>query len=376
MAGLLFWGMLTFAGRNPPNVRAARRCLWASALLLCEMDIVWRINTQQTWWVRLLVGIAIWGTAGAGIPEGLRWIARRQTNARAVRNQPAPAPPAATTPGVKTPPPLPASSAVRDEVGEVRGESPLLNPRDLPPVLPGDIAQEPAKETRPNGPALDIVLTPEKVDPNAPVSHVPGLTLAIENHGSSPIADVTMRVTEYQLDARTVTPIEVQRAVHGVRITPERFEDYIYSSHQYHEEVLSVARISPGERSPAYNLAAIKPFRFAKYRRPGDPYEGGRSVPLNESDSMRFYALRISFLNGGDRGRYTTYKVICSEHPYLVPSDGPDANTGAHWGRWTSGFTAPFRLIVAHQRQLYASAPGIEYTSAPQSASESPRSNR
>jgi hypothetical protein len=91
---------------------------------------------------------------------------------------------------------------------------------------------------------------------------------------------------------------------------------------------------------------------------------------------MRFYALRISFLNGGDRGRYTTYKVICSEHPYLVPSDGPDANTGAHWGRWTSGFTAPFRLIVAHQRQLYASAPGIEYTSAPQSASESPRSNR
>jgi hypothetical protein len=356
---LLLGGTLTLAGRNPPEFRAARVCLWTSALLLCEMDIVWRINTQQTLWFRLLTGIAIWGAVGAGIPEGLRWIAKRQTDASAQRIPVAPIP-----------------SGVNNDSNEFPGETSAANPLARPGVSAAEIAPEQATRTRPNSPVVDFLLTPENIDSGATISHIPSLTLVIHNRGSSDITDVTMRVTEYQLDARTVTPEEVRRLPRGIRIQPETFEDYIYSVHQYHEQPVGSGRIASGEKSPAYNLATIQPFRFAKYHHPGDPDGAGLSVPLKESDSMRFYALRISFLNSGDRGRYAAYRVICSEHPYSIASDGPSSGAGGHWGRWTAGFTAPFRLIIAHQREMYASAPGIEYTGTPQYAGEPPHEGR
>jgi hypothetical protein len=233
-------------------------------------------------------------------------------------------------------------------------------------VLPsaGEIAEELAKRSRPTGPAVDIILTAEKIGAEETLSHIPQLLFALNNRGNFDIADIAMRVTEYQLDTRQVTPATVERLPDDkIRMTPGTFEDYIYSFTRDSANSIAIDRLSPGSKSSTYNLAVTKPFRFAKHHNPGEP--GGMGgpvipgVPVKESDSDRFYALRVSFLNTGDNERYAMYKLVCSVHPYLLPLDRPD--TGITATGDSGFFTAPYRLIVAHQHEIYSSALEIEY---------------
>jgi hypothetical protein len=68
----------TVVGYIPPEFRAARWCFGCSALILGGMSIVWQVQTDKSLFVRLLVGILLWGLIGAGLPEAFRWIKRRQ----------------------------------------------------------------------------------------------------------------------------------------------------------------------------------------------------------------------------------------------------------------------------------------------------------
>lgn len=75
---LLVGGVLALVGLTPPEFRAARICLWSAALILGGVDALWQFKTDQPFLFRVCVGMAIWGAIGAGVPESLRWIARRQ----------------------------------------------------------------------------------------------------------------------------------------------------------------------------------------------------------------------------------------------------------------------------------------------------------
>jgi hypothetical protein len=65
-------------GYAPPEFRAARYCFVTSALILGGMDIVWQVQTDKSLLVRLTVGVLLWGLIGAGLPETLRWVKRRE----------------------------------------------------------------------------------------------------------------------------------------------------------------------------------------------------------------------------------------------------------------------------------------------------------
>src|ERR1039458_4010817 len=82
IAPLLLGAMLNLVGLTPPEFRAARICLVLSATILGGMDMVWQIQTGQALWWRLVVGFVIFGLIGAGLPEGLRWIKKREDRVR------------------------------------------------------------------------------------------------------------------------------------------------------------------------------------------------------------------------------------------------------------------------------------------------------
>jgi len=75
---LLLGAMLTLVGLTPAEFRPARVCLILSAFILGGMEMVWQIQTGRTLWWRLVVGFVIFGLIGAGLPEGLRWIKKRE----------------------------------------------------------------------------------------------------------------------------------------------------------------------------------------------------------------------------------------------------------------------------------------------------------
>jgi len=81
LAPLLLGAMLTLVGLTPPEFRAARICLILSATILGGMQMVWQIQTGQPLWWRLVLGFVIFGLIGAGLPEGLRWISKRENRA-------------------------------------------------------------------------------------------------------------------------------------------------------------------------------------------------------------------------------------------------------------------------------------------------------
>jgi len=63
---------------SPPYPRAARWCFLIPSLWTAGVIVMWQVNTSQPFAVRVLVGIAIWGIIGVGLPEGYRWIRDRE----------------------------------------------------------------------------------------------------------------------------------------------------------------------------------------------------------------------------------------------------------------------------------------------------------
>jgi len=77
------------SGLTPPDFKLARRSFLLSAILLGGMDIVWHAQTDHSLRWRVLVSGLIGATIFVLLPEGLRWIARRESVANLGQN-PAP----------------------------------------------------------------------------------------------------------------------------------------------------------------------------------------------------------------------------------------------------------------------------------------------
>lgn len=123
--GILITGVWSFAGMTPPEFRNARICLNCSAALLGGMEIVWYAQTGYPFYWRVAVACLICLTIGIGLPEGLRWIQRRELKAAEV-TLPPPNPPSANHIGT------PASSSAPPSTSGTPTESPH---KVLPPPL-------------------------------------------------------------------------------------------------------------------------------------------------------------------------------------------------------------------------------------------------
>lgn len=187
-------------------------------------------------------------------------------------------------------------------------------------------------------PAIDFDFNPEPVKANMAPGYVPNLILKITNRGKFAISDVRLQPTEYTLKRHT--------AILGVA----RYGDAV------------VARdVDAGTTSAPCNIFDLVTMRIEKL---GHREHGvARSVPESEI----FYALRFTFVCGASQQRYVFYKVISASAPYLLGVENPFGYTWAKADEnvsdemlknWVEG---PRDLILANQRQMFASAPEKEY---------------
>jgi len=86
---LLLGVMFALVGLNPPEFKAARICLVLSVVSLGGMDTYWHFMTDRSLAFRLAIGFLIWGSIGVGLPEGLRWISKRERSMEGTIEPPA-----------------------------------------------------------------------------------------------------------------------------------------------------------------------------------------------------------------------------------------------------------------------------------------------
>jgi hypothetical protein len=117
----------TAGGMTPPDSKFARICFWGSAMVLGGMDIVWSVTTDRSLTWRIVIGALIGATIFVLLPEGLRFVKRREESWLTV-------PPSPQHP---TPPVAPA--VARSIEAEPKIE-PLLAPMVSPSykVMPSD----------------------------------------------------------------------------------------------------------------------------------------------------------------------------------------------------------------------------------------------
>lgn len=65
-------------GLNPPEFKVARGCFGFSACLLGGMTAVWSVQTNHSWGWRFVICGLIGATIGIFLPEGIRFIVRRE----------------------------------------------------------------------------------------------------------------------------------------------------------------------------------------------------------------------------------------------------------------------------------------------------------
>jgi hypothetical protein len=142
VVSVLITAGLAMVGYSPAEFRGARACFWLAAFLLGGMDMVWSYQTPHSIWWRVIVGGLIGATIFIALPEGLRWITKREKGAARV----------ISTPNNPSPSSSPAPP-----------EPPLVNP--VPPAT---------KENRP---------TPHKPGPKPPLNGTDGLLWSIKDNG-------------------------------------------------------------------------------------------------------------------------------------------------------------------------------------------------
>ncbi len=216
-------------------------------------------------------------------------------------------------------------------------------------------------------PALDFLLIPEHIHGNVAVRHIPHLELSIRNRGNYAIKDMRMRPTMYQLDLRfKVLPRVEKLPENKVRIYPGKTEPVIKNFVRIGKDSVKIRSIAPGTKSKPVEISTLKEFKFVKPPSPGEPGGLGgpplQGVPVGESDTFRYYALRYSFIDDATQKRYSFYQVISCHEPYLLPLDNPNISIiGAGTESDDDWLLRPSQLIIDHQRKIYGSYLEEEY---------------
>jgi hypothetical protein len=171
-----------------------------------------------------------------------------------------------------------------------------------------------------------------------PPDYVANLSLEIINWGGWPISRVGIQPTEYTLERRAVI---VGMSAFG------------------HHSVLFAERVEPnGGSSGRISIRDLMPMlRLEKL----GSFGGTHPLPVRE----RFYAFRITLFHGGSRKRYAIYRVINANHPYLImdESNFGYSSAGTTEAVAMSWIQQPRRVIVEHQRRLFATYQDEEHTS-------------
>lgn len=217
----------------------------------------------------------------------------------------------------------------------------------------------------PTYPSVDFILIAENIPGNAVIMHIPHLELSIRNRGNYALKDVRMRPTMYQLDLRfKVLPRVEKLPENKVRIYRGETEFVIKNFARIGKDSVKSRSVAPGTKTKPVDLSTLKAFKFVKPPGPGEPGGPGgpplQGGPVGESDELRYYALRYSFIDDGTQKRYSFYQVISCQEPYLLPLDNPNmsiigAGTDDDW------LLRPSQLIIDHQRKIYGSYPEEEY---------------
>jgi len=190
-------------------------------------------------------------------------------------------------------------------------------------------------------PSVDFDFRAEGITAKTAPEYIADLTVEVANAGEGAIQDVRLHATEYTLERRS--------AIVGMSGFGKDFG-------------LIADRVEPrGGTSGPRSIRDLLPLRLEKV----GPREHGsaRAVPTNEN----FYALRITFALAGSTKRFVFYKVISAMHPYLFPAE---SNFGYSWAKRDSSipdapfmdwFERPEKIILEHQRRIYANALEEEY---------------
>jgi len=123
---------VSVVGLNPPESKAARTSLYSAALLLGGMEIVWYMQTGYSFFWRVAIACALCLSIGIGLPEGLRWVKRRELlivvpppapeKPLTIVAPPTPAPPAALLdPIVHIEPENKIVFSTRSDLGQTKG---------------------------------------------------------------------------------------------------------------------------------------------------------------------------------------------------------------------------------------------------------------
>ena len=229
------------------------------------------------------------------------------------------------------------------------------------------LAPESTVQTVSAYPQVDFEFKPEKILVGEVLSRPPKLILIVRDRGTARLKEVKLRTTQYQFDFNAIVPPIVTKLPEGkIRIDPGKYE-LIFNKRipqaMGTEQVLARSiKGNGGEKR--IDLSEMKSFRFVTPPKPGEP-GGAGGPPLNqlagESADLRFYAIRVTFLDTGLNRRFCYYKVISCQEPYLLPFDNPSMSIiVAPEGR--AFFRAPIEKILVDQRDVYKYHPEEEYT--------------
>jgi hypothetical protein len=251
-----------------------------------------------------------------------------------------------------------------------------------------EIAGEVANRIQPK-PEVDFALVPEPKVPPTAISYIPSLTLTVRNRGGSYVEEIRLIATEYQFAYHTIEESKATRLPDGgVLISDGRSEFIKVWSLRAAEPSLVIKSVPTRSSSQPQNLSILPPFKFVKLS-PGKPAPASTAgQPLGDNDnSLRFYALRFSFIDASTQKRYARYRIISCTQPYLLPNDNPDIAVGVGGGdlfhggikmpeiigeqthdaiaTWTAPghenpFTAIPKKILEDQKAMYADSPEEE----------------
>ena len=216
-------------------------------------------------------------------------------------------------------------------------------------------------------PQVDFEFKPEKIVVGQVLPRPPKLILIVRNRGTTRLKEVKLRTTQYQFDFNAIVPATVTKLPEGkIRIDPGKYE-LIFNKRMPpamgHDQILNRSiKGNGGEKR--VDLSETKPFRFITPPKPGEP-GGAGGPPLNqlagESADLRFYAIRFTFLETELNRRFSYYKVISCQEPYLLPFDNPSMSIIVDPEGRQAFFRAPIEKILADQRDIFKYHPEEEY---------------
>jgi hypothetical protein len=204
-------------------------------------------------------------------------------------------------------------------------------------------------------PAVELTFIPEHfTDRSVPVLRIPDLSLIIHNRGGFDIDDIRVRITQYTLAYHDIVPWRIEKLPDDkILRVPGKTELVVNTYAKAGADSIVIPALHAHSESQI-NLATIKDFHF------NVDLDGTRGANIDEG----FDALRITFVDAATQRRFCFYRVLSKSHPYLLILDDP--NLGVHGGQPNPNFPDPTfdprRVILEHQKKLYAEYPEEEYS--------------